>query len=235
MFILYTYYYNASGSGIIGIIIIALVYGAVLVINTFIFYNYLLFLHMEGRLIDIFARVTADTSYFFIPLDNEVSERYLRWVIAKVKIENNALNNELVMGSKQFSITYHTVTDPVGDYRKELSHISIYRKREDGKLVLYRHFVKTGDGAICELEEGVPFTVDEHPFLEIWPEHTRKFLGSQTPSVMEGEGGKTNGPDSKDPQEEIPGTYRLMIGGDSTEGKKEASPYEPQVVLIKNQ
>jgi len=242
MFILGGYYIKAGDSAFVGVLIIILIYSGLLLMNTLIFYNYLVFLHMEGRLIDIYTRVTADPTYFFVPLDNEVSARYLRWVIQKVKIDNAAALKENLLGTKHFAITYHEVTDPEGNYKKNLTHITIYRKRDDGKLVMYRHFVKTGDGAICELDEGVPFTVDEHPLLDHWPNHVRRFLGSQTPSVAPEEE-KDNGAflrpsmSSRKPTDnEAGGTYRMVIEPETPIGeKKDTSSFlEPQVVLIKN-
>ena len=124
---LFMYYRKIGDSGVISIFIITFVYVGLLVLNTFIFYNYLVFLHMEGRLIDIYARATADPSYFFIPFDNEVSSRYLRWIITKIKFENSMIRgNE---NTKHAAITYHTVTDPDGNYKKNLTYISIYRRR----------------------------------------------------------------------------------------------------------
>ena len=122
---MYNFYQKADGSGIVGIFISFCVYFGLLVLNAFIFYNYLVFLHMEGRLIDIYTRVSADASYFFIPFDNEVSEKYLKWIIAKIRFENNASNGKR---NKHAAVTYHTVQDPDGNYRKDIAHITIYRR-----------------------------------------------------------------------------------------------------------
>jgi len=173
MFVLYAHYKELEGNGITGIVITVLMYGAILMLNGLLFYNYLVFLHMDGRIIDIYMRVTARNDYFFVPLDNEVSLRYLNWVITKVKLENKKhARNGGITRRKVFSITSHKVTDK--NYNKEIRHISIYRKRDDGKLALYRHFMKTGEGTICELEEDNPFTVDNHPLLEKWPPYTKR-------------------------------------------------------------
>ena len=108
---------------------------------------------MEGRVIDIYNRVTSKAS--FIPFDNEVSERYLRWVFFKAK-----------KSKKKISITRYTVMDK--NYTKIIEHIAIY-SINDGKAILYRQFIKSENGSICELDEGTPFTVDEYPYLKVWP------------------------------------------------------------------
>lgn len=165
--------------------------------NSLGFYNYLVFLHFEGRIIDIYTRVTAPRKYFFVPLDNEVSARYFTWVVTKVKLANKKYERAGgLVGQKKFSITYNKVTETVKDYKRKVNHIVIYRRNAQGTMVLYRHFVKTDDGTICELEEGVPFAVDEHPLLERWPEVKRK-LQIKNPTEVEekkdeGEGGAYN-------------------------------------------
>ena len=217
-----------------------MIYGGFLILNTFIFYSYLVFLHKEGRIIDIYTRVTAESKHFFVPIDNEVSERYLRWVITKIQLGNKAAHS-INDSTKHASITYHTVVDPDLDYHKSIIHMKIYRKSialsiiihlGDGKLALYRHFVKTSDGAICELEEGVPFTVDNYPMLETWPKKERKDMASEDSKMIE-------------EVKEKPQDFLLQSIKESNLLEELASPivkkddgnisFEPQVKLVKNE
>ncbi len=93
--------------------------------------------------------------------------------------------------------------------------------------MLYRHFVKTGDGAICELEEGIPFTVDEHPLLESWPQARRRFLGSSgEPSSF--------GIDEDERRKLSIFLRSSECGGEVIPGPEEKDD-EPQIVLIKNE
>ncbi len=148
MFALYYYYSKYEGSGVVGVFMTIFIYAALLVLNAFIFYNYLVFLHMEGRLIDIYTRVTAETSQFFIPLDNEVSSRYLFWVITKAKAENAFTPGDI---RRRAAVTFHTVTDPIGNYIKKLCHISIYRKSTRLDWIADRRGWETGAvQALCE-------------------------------------------------------------------------------------
>eukprot|EP00826_Nyctotherus_ovalis_P007877 TRINITY_DN12027_c0_g4_i1.p1 TRINITY_DN12027_c0_g4~~TRINITY_DN12027_c0_g4_i1.p1 ORF type:complete len:176 (-),score=20.72 TRINITY_DN12027_c0_g4_i1:97-624(-) len=138
-----------------------------------------MFLHFEGRIIDTYTRVTAPRSHFFVPLDNEVSARYLAWVITKARLANKQYENSGgVMGAKKFSVTSNTITETAKDYTREVTHITVYRRNEQGTMVVHRQFVKTDDGAICELEGVEPFAVDEHPLLEKWPMARRKQCAS---------------------------------------------------------
>ena len=106
---------------------------------------------------------------------------------------------------------------------------------EDGKLVLYRHFVRSGDGAICEIEENFPFTVDDYPLLEKWPDMQRQFLGSETDSVLAGE--SFNVITTHRNREEGLGepVMRTVNAEDISVDKSEASFLEPQVVLVKSE
>ena len=78
-------FYGKTNEYHIGIIILVLMYIFFFLINSFLFYCYMVFLHMEGRLIDIYIRVTALSTHFFVPYDNEVSLRRLtrlKWLAA---------------------------------------------------------------------------------------------------------------------------------------------------------
>lgn len=121
-------YYSRSKSLWVGILIIIVLYIAILLFNCFIFYNYLVFLHMEGRIIDVYTRVTAESSHFFIPYDNEVSARYLKWVLSKTRKETKVIAPGKVITSKHIAVTYHSVTDPSGKFKEDITYIIIYKK-----------------------------------------------------------------------------------------------------------
>ena len=55
-----------------------------LVLNCFLFYNYLIFMHMNGRLLDIYMRLTG-TEEGFLPGDNELSLKHMKWIYYKAK------------------------------------------------------------------------------------------------------------------------------------------------------
>ena len=78
LFKLYNYYAKASGSGFVGYFLTFVIQLGILIINLFIFYNYIVFIHNDGRLADIYNRISGKVEDFFIPHDNEVSFNYLR-------------------------------------------------------------------------------------------------------------------------------------------------------------
>ena len=143
---------------------------------------------MDGRIIDIYTRVTAKNNYFFVPLDNEISLRYFNWVITKIRLENEKhTETGGMIGFKKYSITSNKVVEDVKNYEKSVTHVAIYRKRADDRLTLYRHFMKGSDGTICELEEGTAFTLDDHPLLDKWPSDIKRRTVDHTTSILNNE------------------------------------------------
>lgn len=57
VFKLYTYYTQATTSGFVGYFLTLLIYFALIIVNSFIFYNYIVFVHLDGRLADIYMRI----------------------------------------------------------------------------------------------------------------------------------------------------------------------------------
>ena len=128
MFKMPKYYYNTNNpilGTIIGVFVILFIYSCLFALNTFILYNYLIFVHMEGRIIDIYNRVTADAKYFFVPMDNELSSRYLRWVVSKMRAANKNVQTRVL--AKQAAITYNSVSDRDRGFKRDVTYIAIYR------------------------------------------------------------------------------------------------------------
>lgn len=91
LFKLYKYYEKASGSGFVGYFLTFIIQLGLLIINLFIFYNYIVFIHLDGRLADIWTRISGKVKHFFIPFDNEVSFSYLRHLYQIAEINNNRI------------------------------------------------------------------------------------------------------------------------------------------------
>lgn len=96
-------------------------------INGFIMFNYLVYIHIEGRVIDIFTRVTGDVGHFFVPFDNEVSARYLQWIISRLKKENASIRGTLT-GTKHAAVTYHFVENIHQGIKVKITHILTYKR-----------------------------------------------------------------------------------------------------------
>jgi hypothetical protein len=68
LFKLYRYYSKSeSSSGFVGFFLTFIIELGLLIVNLFIFYNYIVFVHMDGRLSDIYMRISGKMRNFFIP------------------------------------------------------------------------------------------------------------------------------------------------------------------------
>lgn len=89
MFKLYNYYNKAENSGFIGLFLTILLELFLLLLNIFLFYNYIVFVHMDARISDIYLRITGLGKGYYIPDDNEISWTYLKQTYCLGEINNN--------------------------------------------------------------------------------------------------------------------------------------------------
>jgi hypothetical protein len=89
----YNYYYKKQGNGLVGIYLTIFLIFAFTVLNGFLFYNYMIFIHMNGRILDLYKRLSGSMKTFFIPHDNEVSLKYVQWVVERAKKKNYILKS----------------------------------------------------------------------------------------------------------------------------------------------
>jgi hypothetical protein len=80
----YTYFMKKEGNGIVGIYITFFIMFGMTIFNGFLYYYYMIFVHMEGRILDLYKRMSGTRKTFFVPHDNEVSLKYLQWVMNRV-------------------------------------------------------------------------------------------------------------------------------------------------------
>ena len=221
---LYNFYNNIDNSGIVGIFIILFLYFGLLIINAFLLYTYLLYIHMDGRIIDIYVRMTADDSQYYVPNDSEVSAQYLKTVLNKIKTENQGqFSNPILV-----SILHYDIKDPSSEKEKRFTYISLYKMvREDiyaldsasynedlefnndsKRLVFYRHFLRNEKGSIIELGENIEFNLKEYPLLDKWPTELRKLRAEYENDKFDLQGEnklidiQNNDPEPKEPAKE---------------------------------
>lgn len=76
---------------------------ALLLLNIFIFYQYIVFIHNDARISDIFMRISGLGRGYYIPDDNEVSWNYLRQTYSMSEMNNN----RIVVNRIRVSHPYH--------------------------------------------------------------------------------------------------------------------------------
>lgn len=86
---------------------------------------------MNGRILDLYKRLSGSMKSFFIPHDNEVSLKYIQWVVERAKRKNFILRS-----AKQ------TVFDRKGK-EQIIQFIHIYKYNpDDNTIQRSRLFVK---------------------------------------------------------------------------------------------
>jgi hypothetical protein len=83
---LYRFYSKQdTGNPFVGLIGSIMIFFAFTILNGFVFYFYMINIHQNGRIPDLFRRLQGKSTSFFVPNDNEVSIKYLQWVMWRVK------------------------------------------------------------------------------------------------------------------------------------------------------
>jgi hypothetical protein len=139
-FLMSIYFENTSNSSIFGPIVTFLIYLVIISFCSFIVYVYLVYIHMNARILDTYNRINSLENKFMIPYDAEVGENYLRWVIKKSHRYKTTEGD-----TRKVAAVNYTESRKNENY----SHIAIYN--EGKRRSLYRHFMKLPTGAIIEL------------------------------------------------------------------------------------
>jgi hypothetical protein len=139
----YFYFQRNEGSGMIGVMMTLFIYIGLIGVTSFFVYNYMLFVHMNGRLLDVYMRLNSEEEYFFLPHDSEVSSRYLEWVCFKARHYRSQTGL-----SRKVAVTNYSLTGMEGN---QCTYIVIYTVTPDDLRSVYRQFVILPSGAIVEL------------------------------------------------------------------------------------
>jgi hypothetical protein len=155
MWKMYNYYKmvndNSGASGMLMPGILTLILN---VVSCFLVYNYLITLHFNGRMLDLYHRITGDDSNFYFPQDFEISLKVFRHILDTAKKFRGTQGSR-----RQVSVTSYTTKDHLDvDYETTVYHVAIYtvEAEKPGSLEpparsLFRHFLRKADGSIVEL------------------------------------------------------------------------------------
>lgn len=137
-FKLYNWYEKDEGNGLVGLYITLFIVLFEVSISGYAYYRYMVFIYMNGRILDLYRRLSGQYKAFFLPLDNEISLKYLQWVIARAKKRNYVIMSER-----------RTIKDKFGIDR--LVNFIQLNKIQNGVLYKNRLFFKDFDGSIIEV------------------------------------------------------------------------------------
>ncbi|XP_061661545.1 uncharacterized protein ofcc1 [Syngnathoides biaculeatus] len=161
---LFWHFHRIDQSGAAGVAITVFLYAVIFLLSITILGIYLLRFHNNGRMLDIFQRLTAKEGTYFLPQDLELSNQELSYIIKKAE-QWRGFN-----GERRKVIVYDyisTAANPlagsatsIDDPNREPSrlpqggtttHVAIYTLYVSGLKQRYRHFLRQPDGTIVEV------------------------------------------------------------------------------------
>ncbi|KAM7390659.1 hypothetical protein PAMA_008716 [Pampus argenteus] len=161
---LYWHFYRADQSGAAGAVITLFLYAVLLLLSITILFIYLLRFHNDGRMLDVFQRLTAKEGTYFLPQDLELSNQELSYIVKKAE-QWRGFNGE----RRKVAVYDHIwtaedpsvgVSAPIDDpYREGYPlpegdtsiRVAVYTLYLSGLEQIYRHFLRQPDGAITEV------------------------------------------------------------------------------------
>ncbi|XP_050826658.1 uncharacterized protein LOC103815122 isoform X3 [Serinus canaria] len=157
---------RAGESGVPGALITVMLYTILFMISSTVLYLYLLRLHSEGWLLDVFRRIHGEEGTFFVPLDLEISIQELSYIMKRAE-QWRGINGERRVVAVSDYIWKDHASQPGGSsgdlqLQDEISdaaaswegsttvHVCVYTVHLSGFQELYRRFLRLPDGAIIE-------------------------------------------------------------------------------------
>ena len=129
-FKLSTYFSAQEGSAIPGAILTCFFDLFLFLLSAFVLYQYLLHIHMNGRMLDVFRRLHAPNAAFFAPDDLEVSVRNLRWILAQAKGWTGFHG-----AVRKIAVTSYVTLDHLDDrFESRTIHVAIYTQELAGQV-----------------------------------------------------------------------------------------------------
>uniref|UniRef100_A0A3Q1IUV5 Uncharacterized protein n=1 Tax=Anabas testudineus TaxID=64144 RepID=A0A3Q1IUV5_ANATE len=161
---LYWHFFRVDQSGAAGVIITIFLYAVLFLLSITVLSIYLLRLHNDGRMLDVFQRLTAKEGMYFVPEDLELSNQELSYIVKKAE-QWRGFNGE----RRKVAVYDYiwTSEDPLpgsvapnDDPPREdvpppqgetSTHVAVYTLYLSGLKQRYRHFLRQQDGAIVEV------------------------------------------------------------------------------------
>ncbi len=150
-----------EGSGITGLIILIILYVSMTVASCLLFYEYLLHVHKDARILDLWRRINAPSEEFFIPHDFEITHEELLSICTKAQLWRGANG-----ATRRLVVSDYVDKDPYDvTFKEHTKHYAIYEQEMINgvtRKTLYRHFLLLPDGSIIEIFEDFDVDLTQH-------------------------------------------------------------------------
>ncbi|XP_051909950.1 uncharacterized protein ofcc1 [Hippocampus zosterae] len=161
---LFWHFQRVERSGAAGVAVTVFLYAVIFLLSLTVLGVYLLRFHNNGRMLDIFQRLTAKEGAYFLPGDLELSNQELSYIVKKAE-QWRGFHGE----RRKVAVYEHTWTakkpsgagaTPADERHREPSplplgetstHVAIHTLYVSGLKQRYRHFLRRPDGAIVEV------------------------------------------------------------------------------------
>eukprot|EP00050_Salpingoeca_kvevrii_P003599 m.228450 g.228450 ORF g.228450 m.228450 type:complete len:1127 (+) comp10856_c0_seq18:6377-9757(+) len=152
-FKLYWHFDRIDDTGLPGIFLTLFLYAVLMTLAAALFYIYLVRWHMQGKMLDVYQRLTGEEENFFMPYDQELSIKELSYVVHKAEQWRGAHGERRKTAVYDYCWEEEVYPDnsPASIDKETTTHISIHTLHLDGTRELYRHFLRLPDGAIIEV------------------------------------------------------------------------------------
>ena len=142
---------RTEASGVTGAFYTILIYAFTTLLAGLILYHYILYAHMNGRLMDNFKRINEPEENFFIPDDNEISMESLRNILSKAKRWRGPGGT-----LRKVHVSKFTVTDKDDSaFSQVMTHVAIFTTDVDLSRSLFRHFLVQHNGCVAEIDDEI--------------------------------------------------------------------------------
>uniref|UniRef100_A0A3B5LB05 Uncharacterized protein n=1 Tax=Xiphophorus couchianus TaxID=32473 RepID=A0A3B5LB05_9TELE len=161
---LYWHFYRADGSGAAGVIITLFLYAVHVLLSITILTIYLLRFHNDGRMLDVYQRLTAKEGVYFLPEDLELSNQELSYIVKKaeqwrgfngerrkVAVYDSIWTAEDFLSSPSAPGDEPHTEDGLPPESETSTHVVIQTLYLSGLKQRYRHFLRQPDGTIIEV------------------------------------------------------------------------------------
>jgi len=140
-----------EASGVTGAFYTFVIYAFTTLLSGMVLYNYILYAHMNGRMLDNVRRIHDPEENFFVPEDNEISMEALKNILQRARKWRGPGGT-----LRKVHISEFTVTDSKDkNFTEVMTHITIFTTEVDLTKTLYRHFLRQHNGSIIEIDEEI--------------------------------------------------------------------------------
>jgi hypothetical protein len=213
------------------------------VLTCLILHEYLLHVHRNGRILDLWRRINGPIEEFFLPDDYEITCDELIKIIASAKAFKSILPGSII---KRNVVIHEGIEKDPNDnnYLGKYKRVIIYQNESNGKQFIFRHFLCDSNGKITEIFNDVikTETSPKRAFQDLLLKHQSEAIHIEKEKE---EKGKVNGngivtrpliengnSNSNNNTNEVKKSPRPSLGEEKSNESKNHTPRDPSPYIL---